>query len=280
MSYRVIIKAVLTLVCAAAVVLGQEAQAPQQKVPQPKSKGELEALQAMFGAQDADTRIKAAQDLLAKYADTDFKAIALQFIAASYQQKNDFENMVIYAERTLEVDPKNYMSMLMLAQSLAQRTREHDLDREEKLGRSEKYANQVLEILKTLPKPNPALTDEQWDGAKRDFGAQAHEALAMASMVRKKYDVAIAEYKVALETATVADPATMVRLGATYNMAGKYDDAVTVLDKVMAMTDAHPQVKQFAQAERARAIQAKSGGAKAAQPAGPPAPAQIEIKKP
>ena len=45
-----------------------------QKQPTPKSKGEVDALQAMFGTQDPDARIKAVDALLSKYADTEFKA--------------------------------------------------------------------------------------------------------------------------------------------------------------------------------------------------------------
>ncbi len=70
----------------------------------------------------------------------------------------------------------------------------------------------------------------------------------------------------------------MVRLGQAYNAAGKSDDAIAILDKVMADTNVHPQIRQVAQAERVRAIQAKGNGAK--PPAAPPgAPAQIEPKK-
>jgi hypothetical protein len=53
------------------------------------------------------------------------------------------------------------------------------------------------------------------------------------------------------------DPATMVRLGSTYSLANKFDDAIATFDKVMAVADAPAQVKQIAQAERARAVQAK-----------------------
>ena len=42
-------------------------------------------------------------------------------------------------------------------------------------------------------------------------------------------------------------------------------DAVAILDKVMATANVHPQIKQFAQAERVRAIQGKSGPAKPAE---------------
>ena len=280
----VILVAALSL---AALVWGQQPQAapPAQaiaKQPQVKSKGEAEALMAIFSAMDPDIRLQAVQTLLTKYADTEFKAVALQVAAVSCQQKNDFENMVIYAERTLEADPKSYQAMLMLASGIAQRTREFDLDREEKLARAEKYANTAQEILKTALKPNPNLTDEQWEAAKKDFASQAHEALGLAALARKKYDVTIAEFKTALEVASSPDPATMVRLGAVYNMAGKYDEAIALLDKVMTQPDVHPQIKQFAQAERARAFQLRSAGAKpaAAPPPASTAPPQVEIKKP
>jgi len=256
-----------------------ESAQPVAKQPQPKSKAEAEAVMAIFNAPDIDTRIKAVEELLTKFADSEFKVVALQVAAATYQQKNDFENMVIYSERTLEADRGNYAAMLMLAAGIAQRTREFDLDREEKLARVEKYARGAQEALKTAVKPNPNLTDDQWEAAKKDFDAQAHEALALGAMARKKYDVAIAEFKTALEVGSSPDPATMVRLGAVYNMAAQYDNAVALLDKVMAQADVHPQIKQFAQAERARAFQAK-GAAKPAAPPATTAPPQVEIKKP
>lgn len=288
MSKRVAVLLVAAL--AASAVLGaQQAQPPQPapsqtpvaKQPQVKSQEEAEALMAIFNAPDPDVRIKAVDAMLAKFSDTEFKAVVLQVAAASCQQKNDFDNMIIYAERTLEADANSYAAMLMLATALAQRTREFDLDREEKLVRAEKYARTAEELLKTALKPNPALTDEQWENAKKDFTAQAHEALALAAMARRKHDVAIAEFKTALEVASSPDPATIVRLGAVYNMAGKYDEAVAVLDKIMAAEDVHPQIKQFAQAERARAIQLKSAGAKPAEAApAATAPPQVEVKKP
>jgi tetratricopeptide (TPR) repeat protein len=246
--------------------------------PQPKSKGELEALQALFNAQDPDARIKAADELVLKFADTDFKDTALFMAAFSYQQKNDAENAIIYAERTLEANPKHYQSMLMLAELTAQRTREHDLDREEKLTRAEKYATDAQELIKTATKPNPSITDEQWEAGRKDMNAQALQARGLVAMVRKKYDVAATHFKEAVDTASQPDPATMVRLGAAYNQSGKPDEAIAVLDKVMAMTEVHPSIKQFAQAEKARAAQIKGGNAKPAS--GAPAPPQVEIKKP
>lgn len=291
MTKAIVLRAAAGAVWCVSLVAAQQAQpapaagqqaapaagAPVAKQPKVKSQKEGEAVMAVFNASDPASRIKAVDELLVKFADTEFKAVALQVAAASAQQNNDFEKMMLYSERALEADPQNYQAMLMMAAGLAQRTREFDLDREEKLGRSEKLARDAMGILKTAPKPNPQITDEQWDGAKRDLEAQAHEALALGALVRKKYDLAIAEFKLAVEGASNPDPATMVRLGAAYNMAGKHDEAIAVLDKLMAVPDLHPTIRQFAQAEKVRAAQAKSGGAK---PAASPAPAQVEIKKP
>lgn len=238
-----------------ALVSGMTGLLAQQKQPTPKSEKEVAALQAMFSAQDPDTRIKAAEEVLTKFADTEFKSIAMYLTAASYEQKNDFPKMAVWAEKTLEADPKNYATMLMLAGGIAKHSQEHDLDLEEKLGRSEKYAKTALELVNTAEKPNPQLTDEQWAGAKRELTAQAHETFGLIAMLRKKHDVAIAEFKQAVEGSSNADPTTVIRLARAYTVAGKPDDAVAVLDKVMASPETPAQIKQFAQAERVRALQ-------------------------
>src|SRR5689334_227748 len=105
----------------------------------PKSQKEVEALQAVFKTTTADDRIAAAQNVLIKFADTEFKPLMLLTIAQAYQLKGDSDNVIIFSERVLkEGDPKSYEAMLMLAESYAQRTREFDLDKEDKLTKADK----------------------------------------------------------------------------------------------------------------------------------------------
>jgi tetratricopeptide (TPR) repeat protein len=269
-------RVILSGVLAAAAVAGLWAQ-------KPKSQKEVDALQAVFKTTTVDARIAAAQDVLIKFADTEFKPLMLLMIAQSYQMKGDSDNAIIFAERVLkEGDPKSYEAMLILAESYAQRTREFDLDKEDKLGKADKYANDGLEALKTANKPGPQVTDDQWNTMKKENVARAHQALGLSAMVRKKWDVAITEFKAAVEGTDKPDPAMQVRLATAYDAVGKYDDALAILDKLMAQPDVHPSIKQFAQAERVRAMQGKGAGAKPATPpaAPPPAPAAGETKKP
>jgi hypothetical protein len=232
-----------------------------QKQPQPKSQKEVEALQAMFNAQSPDARLAAAENLLSKFADTEFKSIALYFMTVSAEEKGDFEKLVVYGERTLQADPKNYATMLILARNYAQKTREFDLDKEEKLGKSEKYAKDALAALATAPKPRPDLSDDDWANAKKDFEAQAHEALGMSAVVRKNYDLAIKEFQTAISTAAQPDPTAKIRMASAMNLAGKHDDAIKTIDEVLADPQLNPSLRQFATNEKLKAAQAK-GGAK------------------
>jgi tetratricopeptide (TPR) repeat protein len=246
------------------------AQAPAAKGPAPKSKAELEALQALqAAANDPDKAIAAAENLITKFADTDFKAAALYVEADAYQRKKDFDHMVIYAERVIEADPKDFRASLMLADYYATHTRENDLDKEEKLGKSEKYANSVIEMMKTLPKPSPQITDEQWADVRKDSSAEAYNTIGLANLARKKYDAAAAGFKSAVETNSRPEPAYMVRLASALQLAGKHDEAITWCDKVLAVPDVHPTIKNLATQIRAGSVKA---GGKA--PGGAPPQAQ------
>lgn len=244
-----------------------------QTGPRPKSMDEQKALLAMFNATDPDVQIAAANTVLEKFADTDFKSIALFFLARDYQVKNDYAKSITYGERSLEADPKNYQSMLVVAGEYARNTKDTDFDKDDKLGKADKLSNDALATLKTAPKPNPNMSDADWEGAKKDLMANAYEILGQSAMVRKKAEVAATDFKTAIDMSTTKDPATYVRLAQADNMLNKPDDAIAAAEKAMSAPNAVPAVKQFAQAERARAMQAKGKSAAPAAATAPPAAA-------
>ncbi len=235
-----------TLVAAALGASLLTAQTANTKQPKPKGPKELEAIQALFNAQDPDTRIAAANNLVTKFSDTEFKATAFYVAAFSAQQKGDTENVIIYGEKALEADPKFYAAQIMIAQSLALRTKEFDLDKEEKLGRSEKLAKEAIGLIATAPKPRPDIADEQWEAAKKDFTAQAQEAIGLCAIVRKNNAVCIEALTAAVTGSMQPDPSTMVRLASCQIKASKFDDAIAMLDKALADPNSAPQVKAAA----------------------------------
>jgi hypothetical protein len=234
----------------------------------PKSKGEVEALQgiqkelqtaadpgtpAAERAQHYDAAIKKVDDFVKKYADTEFKEWALTRAAEAAEANNDGAKLIIYSELAIEANPKAYSPMLIEAAELARSTRENDLDKDDKLSKAEKLAHQAMEIIPTAVKPNPQIPDEQWEGIKKDYLGDAHRDLGMIASVRKKYDLAISEYKEANTIAAHPDPAVSVRLAGAYTDNKQPDEALAVLAKIT-----NPALKPFVDKETKRAQDLKA----------------------
>lgn len=215
----------------------------------PKTKAEADALVAIQNEQDPAAKIAKVDDFVQKFADTEYKTWAYTQAAQAADQKNDGNKVIIYSELAIEADPKAYHPMLMASAELARGTRENDLDKEEKLTKADKYARQAMEIIPTAVKPNLQITDPQWEEIKKEFIGDAHRDLGMIASVRKKYDVAIGEFKQAVEIPAQPDPATFIRLAAAYNDNKQPDDALAVLAKMPSM----PQLKSFMEREQKRA---------------------------
>ena len=222
-----------------------------------KTQKEVDAIIAIQNAPTAEERIKKVDEFVVNFPDSEFKIPVLLVAADTANKKGDSGKVEFYGEQVLTADPKNYTAMLILAADLAQHTREFDLDKEEKLARAEKYAKSAIDALGKAPKPPQAATEEIWAADRKARIEQAHENLGMIASLRKKYDVAIAEFKLASDDPN-PEPSTMVRLAQAYNSAGKPDEALAVVNKLLAAPDLNPVVKQYAQTEKAKAEKAKS----------------------
>lgn len=244
----------------------QQQQQPQQQAgPKVKSQKELDALKKVQAAATPQERLTAIDGVLENFADTDYKHILLDMAIQTAQQINDPARVEVYAERALKDDPKDATAQLAVASTTIQGTKEFDLDKEQKLTKAEKYANSALDSLKTAGSPNPQMTPEQWEQAKKQMMAEAHADMGAIAALRKKYDEALTHYKTAADMDP--EPVVLVRLANAYNEAKQPDNAITTSDRILAMSNAPAQVKQIAQQEKARAEKAKSGGATTPPPA-------------
>ena len=231
------------------LVAASLAIAQQMKV---KSKGEGAAVNAMLGAQDPDARIQAAEDLIAKYADTSFKAYALYIEADAWQRKNDSAKALFYAEESVNADPTRFDAALILTNLLSDQTRANDLDKDDKFKRIQGYAEMALKGLETAPKPNPALPDAEWTKFKNENRADATQALAHLAVLRGKFDDGAKQYEDSL--ALNADPLIMIRAGRAFLDMKKPEDAVKWFDRALTSPRADDTVKRIGNADKARAV--------------------------
>jgi tetratricopeptide (TPR) repeat protein len=221
------------------------AQAPS--VPRPKSPDELKALQAWqaaLQANDADAIIKAVDDIVTRFPNTDFKSMVLETEAEAYKQKADWAKAQIYADMALTANPQSFQAALMLADIPAKHTGEHDLDKEESLTKAEGYAHKAIELVTAQAKP-PQFSDEQWSDYQKQIVGQAQDDLGLISGNRKNWDSAIAAFKTAI--AATAEPAYKVHLANALMQNGKLDDALGVCDQILTEPKLHPQIKAASQ---------------------------------
>src|SRR5580658_3704648 len=122
--------------------------------------------------------------------------------------------------------------MILVAGELAQHTQKYDLDREDKLGKAEKYVNQALEMVPTVAKPaGSKISDADFATAKKDKTSEAHRDLGLIATARTDWPVAVSEFKLAVDGASTPDSVMMARLGNAYNESGKFAEAKATLQK-------------------------------------------------
>lgn len=255
---------VIALALAAALSLGAQQQQQQQQGPKPKSQKEVDALQkvqAAAQAQNYDGELQAITYVLENFADTEYKPMLLNMAMDAAQRKGDQAQMSVYGERVIESDPNNIPARVLLAESIAGHTRENDLDKDQSLKKSDDYANKALDLLKTANTPPLGINPDQWPEYKKELTSQAYDALGQSADLRKNYPDAIKNFKSAMDSQPTNSVA-MVRLAKAYVDAKQYDDAISTADKVLAMSDAPASVKQFAQTQKDNATKLKGASAK------------------
>jgi tetratricopeptide (TPR) repeat protein len=240
-----------------AMVLAQQVTAPPAaavgSTPKVKSKEEAAAIKKVTEAKSADEKIAAVDALVTGFADTVFKSVALMEAAEAEDSKSDYVKAVSYGELAIQADPMQFYGMILVAGELAQHTGKYDLDKEEKLGKAEKYVAQALAIIPTATKPAGGGSDADWNTFKKDQTANAYKDLGLVAQARGKYDEAAKQYQLSVDTAASPDTVTMARLANSYNEIGKYTEALAMATKVLKIDGLNPTVKQFAEQQQQRA---------------------------
>jgi tetratricopeptide (TPR) repeat protein len=252
MMKRIVFIAAALATGALVMVAQQMTAAEQQGIAaiQEAAKGGIDAMAA------------AVDEFVLKFPKSPARAFALSATADQYEGRGNSDKAVIYYQRTIEADPKNYYAMIMLASEIAKGTKEFEIDeaaKTAKLNKAEKYANDGLALLVTAPKPNPDGSDQDWANLKKDDEARGHEALGMIAMARKKYDTAVSEFKRASEGGAGPQPTAMIRLSGAYNEQHKYAESIAELEKVLAIKDLPDAYKNVANNLIKAATEAKDG---------------------
>lgn len=249
----------------------QEAAPAGPHMPQAKTQEEFQAYQTAVGGANGAAIEAAANDFVMKFPDSELRPLVLLKAMNTYQNENNGDKAIEMGRRVLQLDANNTQALVTVAEFLARRTRETDLDREDKYAEATKDANQALQLVQgDLPLP-PQLTPEQVEAYKNEIRLEAYDALGTIEMGKKNYAGAEQNYRKATELNTSQpDPVVWLRLSIALDQQKKYPDALTAANKAVQFAPPGSAVGNMATAQRDKLAKLAAAPAAPAQPATPP----------
>jgi tetratricopeptide (TPR) repeat protein len=250
---------------------GQAAAAPQGKrPPQAKTQPEFDAYKAAAALADPAAREKAADDFAVKFPDSELRPVLYTSAMNGYQQANNGEKMMDMANKVLKYDPDNPEALLGVAQVLAERTRDTDLDKDEKLAESKKDAQHALATVDT-DIPSAGAAPEKLEAYKSFLRSEAYAVLGTISFNAKAWPDAETNLHKSIDAfPSQPDAIAVFRLAVALDMQGKYPDATKYCNQAVDLTKEGTPAGDAARQERDRLAKLTGGSA----PAASPAPAQ------
>lgn len=248
---------------------GQAQPAPAGKhQPQAKTKEEYQAYVALMQITDPAAMEKAADEFVTKFPESELKGAVYQRSMAAYQNAGNEDKTVEMGRKSLTFNPDDPGVLVGVSEIIASRTRETDLDKDERLAEASKYAKRSLETVTDYPAP-PTMSAEQVAMIKNEMRGSAYSVLGMAAYTNKDYPEAINNFKQSIEvTKNNPDPTVYLRLTLAFDKAGKYPEALDTANKTLALQNVPEQVTQLATQEKERLQKL----ANAPKPAAAPAP--------
>ncbi len=244
--------------------------------PQPKSPEEFKAFTEVNAkAANAAEMETATNDFTTKYPQSELKSLLYLQCMRSYQNADNAEKTVEMGRKVLQLDATNPEALVTVATVLGERTRDTDLDRDERLNEAAKDANLALEAVDTGMMIPPNTPPERIAMVKQVLKSMAYGALGTIEMSKKNYAAAEQNLKKSVELNTVQpDPVVFLRLAVVLDQQGsalaqqksptaqaKYQEALDAANKAVQYSPPDSQVGNLAKQERDRL--AKLAGAPA-----------------
>jgi tetratricopeptide (TPR) repeat protein len=223
--------------------------------PAAKSQEEFNAFQQVSNITDAAAQEKAADDFAQKFPQSDLRPLLYSNLMRRYQTANDSDKTLEMARKVLQYLPDDTMGLVMSATVLAERTRDSDLDRDERYAEAKKNAQKAIDTIDTGFMVPANITPEQYDSAKHVLLAMAHSALGMVELSQKNDAAAEQHFKESIQlSAGQTDPLTYMRLALAQDHQKKYTEALTSARTAVQNAPANSPLQGLAQQEVDRLV--------------------------
>lgn len=233
---------------------------------------EAAAYNKLKSEKDPSAMIKDADSFAQQFPKSPLLTYVYSMEGSAYREKNDAANAVKYGEKSLQLDPKNLISLLLVSEVMPQPQmldNVSDAEKEKRLATAADYAHKAIQEIENLRK-HPQETPAAYQKRKDEVAAGAYSSLGMVHLERAKMalvgpdmsELAKAEqnYKLAIQKSSNPDPADYYRLGEVYASEKKLSDAIGAFSKAGQLAQgtiieklADQEIQQLKKAEKTQA---------------------------
>lgn len=237
---------------------GGQAAPPLKHPPQAKTQPEYDGFQAASGNADPAALEKAADDFSAKFPDSELRILLYRKAMELYRGANNADKSMEMSRKVLAIDADDPQALVNAAMMIAERTRDTDLDKDQRYQEASKDAQRALQTVDTdVPAAVPADKVDLYKGYVR---SDAYSVLGTIEFNKSNFAGAETNYRKSIDAfPQQPDPVTILRLAIALDRENKYPEALTFAEKAVGMTSQGGSLRTSAERERDRLLQLTGG---------------------
>jgi tetratricopeptide (TPR) repeat protein len=255
---------------------GQATPAPAapagKRPPQAKTQPEFDAYKVAAANTDAAALEKATDDFATKFPDSELRSLLYKAAMRTYQSANNADKTEAMGRKVLAMDADDPEALVIVSEVIAERTRETDLDKDQRYDEAMKMAQKATQTVETDVSFNAGTPQEKIDAYKSLLRSNAYSVMGTIDFKKDSFAAAQDNLQKSIDAYPAQpDPVVVLRLALSLDKQNKYPDALKVANRAVELTQESSQIGTLARRERDRLQQLTGGAAPAAaQPAAQP----------
>ncbi len=251
---------------------------PQAKrPPQAKTQPEFDAYKVAAANTDPAALEKATDDFAIKFPDSELRTLLYKAAMRTYQNANNGEKTEAMGRKVLALDADDPEALVVAAEVIAERTRDSDLDKEQRYDEAMKMAQKASQTVDTDTVFNPGTPQEKIDAYKSLLRSNAYSVMGTIDFKKDNFVSAQENLQKSIDAYPAQpDPVVVLRLALSLDKQSKYQDALKVANRAVELTQESSQVGTLARRERDRLQQLTGGTPPSTAPAQAPAQPQAQ----
>jgi len=234
------------------------AAAPPQgkRPPAAKTTPEYEAYKTAAALTDPAAAENAANDFAVKFKDSELRIVLFKNVMRGYQRAGNSDKIIEIGRKALAIDGDDPEALVTVAGELAEKTRDTDLDKDQRLDEAMKMAQKAVQTVDTdvaIPQGTP---QEQVDTYKSQLRSFAFSIIGTLEFKKDNFADAETDLRKSIDAYPAGpDPVVVLRLAISLDRQNKYADALKEANRAVDMTQETTGAGKLARQERDRLTQ-------------------------